>query len=104
MTILEQTAIFWDGIKQLPGALILEQTKLIFKFDDFKSSHLNLCISLEEIQYARIFLVFDIAKNGLKVCTHNGHTDLFILEDCKKISDALNQQIEKIRKKKKNKV
>ncbi len=95
--ITDQTpAIFWDGTKQLPGLLELRNDELVFKFDDFKHSHLNLCIKLSDIEYAKEFLLFKIARKGLKVSSKNDRIDLFILEDPKPFCKALLLQIENI--------
>ena len=74
-------AYLWDGNKQLPGMLSLTPKNLIFKFDNFQKSYLNLQIPLDEIEKAEPFLIYDIARNGLKIEGKKGQTDLFILED-----------------------
>ena len=78
--ILTSKAHLWDGYRQLPGTLSLTEQKLIFEFDDFQGSHLNLIISLADIEAVKHFLVFEIGKNGLKVTSKEGH-DLFLLEE-----------------------
>lgn len=96
MILLTVTAIFWDGAHQLSGTLELNETKLIFRFDDFKHSHLNLSIMLSDIKYAKVFLVFNIARKGLKIETEDGTIDMFVLEDSKAFCIVLNNQIKKV--------
>ncbi len=95
-SILQSLAIFWDGTKQLSGTLELWDTELVFHFEDFKHSNLNLCIKLEDIEYAKVFLLFNIARKGLKVSSKNDRIDMFILDDSKKFCEALLLQMRKI--------
>lgn len=82
-------AIFWDGKNKLPGNLELSGTELKFYFDDFRHSHLELCIKLTEIEEAGLFLLFDFANHGLKIKSKGGKVDLFILEDSKSFHETL---------------
>lgn len=74
-------AALWDGKKQLSGVLTLTPEHLIFQFDDFRKSHLNLQIPLREIEKVESFLIFEISRKGLKVICKDGHEDLFVLDD-----------------------
>ena len=79
--IIITTAYLWDGNKQLPGILSLTPKNLFFEFEDFQKSHLNLQISLQEIKKAETFLIYEIAKKGLKITGRKEQTDLFVLDD-----------------------
>ena len=94
-TISTVSAHLWDGKKQLSGTLSLTPKQLIFAFDDFQKSHLNLKIPLMEIETAEAFLIFDLSRNGLKITGKNGQVDLFVLDDPaglkKQIVEAMEQ-------------
>ena len=97
-----EKAIFWDGSKQLSGTLELDESELRFKFEDFKHSHLNLQIQFSDIEYAKVFQLFEIATKGLKVVSKGEVVDMFILDNCKGFCNDLNAQIEKFPKKNKS--
>ena len=80
--IYTTSAIFWDGSIQLIGNIELWESQVTFSFEDFKHSHLNLAIPFSAIQKVKIFRIFNIAKNGLKVISKDGRVDMFIIEDC----------------------
>jgi hypothetical protein len=88
-------ASLWDGNRQLPGTLSLTPKNLIFQFDDFQKSHLNLVIPLEDIETAEHFLVFELARNGLKISTEKGY-DLFVLENAMDFRKVLMKAIGKL--------
>ncbi len=81
LPLLNFPAHLWDGYKQLSGTISLTTENLVFRFDDFQKSHLNLKIPIEDIENAESFLLFDISRKGLKISAKNGHEDLFILDD-----------------------
>jgi len=58
-------ASLWDGQKHLSGKLFLTRKNLVFKFDDFRRSHLKLEILLEEIGRVDTFLIFENSRKGL---------------------------------------
>ena len=89
ISILNSHAYLWYGTKQLSGTLELWPTQLVFHFDDFKKTQLTLNIALANIEFAKLFLIFNIAKNGLKVKTKDGKIDLFVLEDCERFCRIL---------------
>jgi len=93
--ILHSPAFFWDGTTQLPGVLQLRSTELVFKFSDFKHSHLNLNIPLRDVESARVFMIFNISKNGLRIDSRNDKIDLFVLEDCKGFCEVLLREMKK---------
>jgi hypothetical protein len=93
--VLQSPAHLWDGNKQLPGTLSLTPKNLTFKFDDFQSSHLNLIIPLEDIETAEHFLLFEFARNGLKIISKTG-VDLFVLDDPLLFRKGLREAIEKL--------
>lgn len=79
--VLQVSAHLWDGSKQLPGTLSLTPKDLLFKFDDFQCSHLNLEIHLDDIETVEFLLLFDFSRNGLKIKSKSGRFDLFVLEN-----------------------
>lgn len=93
---LRARAFFWDGSKQLPGLLKLNKEKLLFQFDDFLHSHLKLCIDLKSIDSVKVFLVFNIAKNGLKITSNNQKIDMFILDEAELFYECLKKQMNEI--------
>ena len=92
--LLQVSAHLWDGHKQLPGKLSLTPKNLFFHFDDFQKSHLNLQVPLLEIKKAETFLLYDLAKNGLKITSSGGQIDLFILADPEQFKKIIFQTIE----------
>lgn len=79
--IFSTPASLWDGASQLSGNLELWETEVVFRLADFKDSHLNLRIPLADIEKVEEYLVFNVAKNGLKIQDREGRYDLFVLED-----------------------
>lgn len=87
-------AFLWDGQRQLPGTLELWEQKVVFRFDNFPDSHLNLVIPVWEILRVDVFLVFRIARHGLRIENKKGTADCFVLEDPKGFKDKLMGQLE----------
>ncbi len=94
----EKTSIFstpahlWDGIRQLPGRLELWENEVVFRFANFQQSHMNLIIPLHEIEKVEEFLVFDLARNGLKITGADGRCDLFVLDGAADFKKAVKMQ------------
>jgi len=86
-------AALWDGIYQLSGILELWEHAVIFRLDDFKKSHLNLTISHAEIASVEEFLVYDLARNGLRIQNKDSKFDLFVLEDAPRFKRLLEQAL-----------
>ncbi|MCB0519053.1 MAG: hypothetical protein H6577_12460 [Lewinellaceae bacterium] len=78
---LQSPAALYNGKQQLPGTLVLTEEHLLFTFDDYRHSHLNLQIPLADIEQAEEFLIYNLTRNGLKITSGDGHFDLFELED-----------------------
>lgn len=93
MLILSVPAMLWDGSRQLSGALELWETRVFFRLDGFKNSHLQLSIPLAELDFAEEYLVFDLAKNGLRIQSKDGRFDLFVLEEGKRFKKAVLAQL-----------
>ena len=93
--ILKSRASLWDGKRRLPGNLSLTSQRLVFQFDDFQKSHLSLSIPLVEIESAEHFLLFDFARNGLKITSKSG-VDLFVLDDPLKFRKTLKKAIDEL--------
>ncbi|MBT8234467.1 MAG: hypothetical protein HKO66_10260 [Saprospiraceae bacterium] len=89
-------ASIWNGSRQLPGTLELGKKNILFKFSDFTKSHLKLQIPLIEISKIEEYLLFELARCGLKILNKNGHFDLFVMENAaffkKKVIEELTNQ------------
>lgn len=94
ISILNSHGYLWDGTKQLSGNLKLCPSQLVFEFDDFHQTHMNLMIELSEIEFVKVFLIYNIALHGLKIKSKDGKIDLFVLEDCSKFCQILLAEIE----------
>ena len=94
--ILKLPASLWDGIRQLPGTLELWETEVIFRLKDFKESHLDLRIPLVGIEKVEEYLVFDLAKNGLRIQGKDGKYDMFVLEDVRGFKHALAKELTRL--------
>ncbi len=86
-------AIFWDGNKQLFGKIQLIEFSVKFIFEDFKNSNLNLTIPYDEIESVKIILIFEIAKNGLRIKSKSKKINTFVLENCNEFYTALQETI-----------
>jgi hypothetical protein len=93
--IYSSHAFLWNGREQLSGTLEVQMTAVIFRFNNFDTSHLNLCIPIDQIERVEEFLVFDIAKIGLRIQGTNGKYDLFVLEDGQAFKKIVDAQIKK---------
>lgn len=93
--ILQVTSHLWGGNKRIAGTLSLTSKCLLFVFDDFQKSHLNLVIQLGDIETVESLLLFDFARNGLKIESRRGF-DLFVLDDPMKFRKALMKAIDKL--------
>lgn len=87
--IYATAASLWDGVSQLSGILELWEAEVIFRFIDFKDSHLELIISLKAVERIEEYLVFDLAENGLWIEGKGGKSDLFVLKNVKLFKDQL---------------
>jgi len=88
-SIFSAPASLLDGQNQLSGKLELWETIITFRLADFQNSHLNLTIPIVSIEKVEEFLIFNLAKNGLRIQNTNGRFDLFVLEE----SDVLKKMI-----------
>ncbi|MBK6931523.1 MAG: hypothetical protein IPH12_11935 [Saprospirales bacterium] len=91
--ILSVSALLWDGSRQLSGILELWETLVFFRLDDFKNSHLQLSIPLTELDFVEEYMVFDLAKNGLRIQSKDGRFDLFVLEEGQRFKKAVLAQM-----------
>lgn len=87
--ILSVPALLWDGSRQLSGVLELWETLVFFRLDDFKNSHLQLGILLSELDFVEEYMVFDLAKNGLRIQSKDGRFDLFVLDEGQRFKKAV---------------
>ncbi|TAK37401.1 MAG: hypothetical protein EPO28_12020 [Saprospiraceae bacterium] len=94
--IFTTPASLWDGIRQLPGTLELWGQEVVFRFANFKDSHLDLVIPISEIEIAEEYLVFDLARNGLRIESKGGRYDLFVLEDVPRFKHALAKELARL--------
>ena len=94
--MLEFPASLWNGIRQLHGTLEIWETEVFFRLTDFKGSHLNLLIHFSDIQKVEEFLIYDIARNGLRIIGKDGKTDLFVLEDSQVVKQTLDKLLKNL--------
>ncbi len=94
--IVTVPATLWDGAQQLPGCLELWPAAVIFHPTDFKDGHLNLHIPLPSIKKVEAYLVFDLAKNGLRIEGQEGRFDLFVLDEVSRFKQLLIAEIGKL--------
>jgi len=90
-------ASVWDGNFQLPGILGLSSNCISFNFNDFAKSHLMLQIPLNEIKEVEEFLIYELARGGLRIVNINGHFDLFVLENAAIFKKRLLTEISKFK-------
>ena len=76
-----QTSFLWDGRQHLSGKLELSKDALIFHFDYFKESNLNLNIPIAEIQTVKVFKLYELVSKGLEVQDKHGHINKFVMEN-----------------------
>lgn len=91
MIVQKVPAHLWNGNQTLNGHLVLRSNALTFECTDFSRSHLELQIPLAGIERVEPFLVFDYANKGLRITSHDGREDLFVLEDPLTFRGALQQ-------------
>jgi hypothetical protein len=89
MIITSTPASLWDGSKQLTGILELWDNRVNFRLTDFHNSHLHLCIPLNNIEIIEEFLIFDLARNGLKIQDKDGKIDLFVINEVRSFKAQL---------------
>jgi hypothetical protein len=82
-------AVLWDTQWQLSGTLELWEKELVFRLDAFQMSHLNWSVPLAHIRKVEEFLVFGLARNGLRIEDKHGKYDLFVLEEVSVFKKAL---------------
>ena len=93
--IFSVPGFLWNHSTQLSGSLEIWDTHLAFEFSTFKEGHLKLEIPLIEIERVEEYLVFDLARNGLRVQTRDGRYNLFILNDSSKAKNLLLREVSK---------
>lgn len=86
-------AIFWDGQKRLSGTLEIRESSLVFNFDDFNNTNLNLEIPLKDIESLKIILIFSLAKNGLQIKSKLNKSNIFVLEECEQFYRILREKV-----------
>lgn len=86
-------ASLWDGATQLPGSLELWETEAVFRPAGFTSGYLSLRIPLAEIEKVEEYLVFNLARNGLRIQSREGKYDLFVLEDIQSFKARLLEKL-----------
>ncbi len=91
--VLNVPALLWDGSKQLAGILSLTPKNLLFEFDDIQKSHLNLVISLADIETVEFLLLFDFSRNGLKIKSKSEQLKLFVLDNPESFRWAIMKEI-----------
>lgn len=54
---------------------------MVFRFEDFKNSHLSLVIFIHEIERIETFQIFNAFNYGVRILNKKGKSDAFIIED-----------------------
>lgn len=90
-------AAIWDGRRQFSGSLELWNDRVVFYLEDFKKSHMNLRISFSEIAKVEEFLVYDLARNGLRIQNLDGKYDLFVLDEAPTFKRLLEEHLVRFR-------
>ncbi len=88
-SVFFQPAFLWDGTKRLAGNLELKSDVLIFHFDNFRDSNIDLRILLERIVEVKLYKLYDLVINGLEIYDNEGRKNIFILNDPKKLKEYL---------------
>jgi hypothetical protein len=94
--ILRMDAYIWNGKQKLLGKLVLTNESLEFILKGFEESRLLWRINRNKIRQAKDFLVYDVARQGLKITGDDGKSDLFVFEkktELSQILKVLNQKI-----------
>lgn len=89
-------AHLWDGANRLPGYLQLWDTEIVFLPEYFANSHLTLTIPLAEIERLEEFLIFDLGRNGLRISSRGGRSDLFVMDQGQSFKHAVYKQLQRI--------
>lgn len=94
--VFSTPAFLWDGVIQLSGILEVWEREVVFSLNNFKESHLSLSIPLTAIERVEEYLVFDLAKNGLRIQDKDGKYDLFVLEEVHQFKNRLLAAMERL--------
>jgi hypothetical protein len=84
-----QPAFLWDGSKRLGGKLELRPDVLIFHFDYFQDSSLELRIQLDKIELIKFYKLYDLVTQGLEISDDKGRKNIFIVNDPKSLKKEL---------------
>lgn len=82
-------AILWDGNKQLRGRLMFGASSLQFRMDDFEKTDLNFDLQYEEIQDVKSYKLYGLDLKGVRIVTHSGKENVFVLEDEATMKDII---------------
>ena len=96
-SLFSTPASLWDGTSQLSGTLELWATEVVFRPAGFRDSHLNLSIPLAAIEKVEEYLVFNLAKNGLRIQGKKEKYDLFVLDEVRNFKLILLKELEKLK-------
>ena len=82
-------AILWDGFKQIKGELILEKKRIKFRLADFSETDLDFDLAYGEIDIVKYHNLYQISTSGLMIMSKNKTSNIFIVEEPKKVKDAI---------------
>jgi hypothetical protein len=82
----------WNDLDKIKGALHLTAENLVFIAEGFEHSHLQLSISLPNIDKLTDYKLYDISVLGLQINTFDDKTTVFILDN----SVCLKKQLKKL--------
>ncbi|MCB9288651.1 MAG: hypothetical protein H6560_15185 [Lewinellaceae bacterium] len=87
-----QQAWLWDDGHSIPGRLEILPGQLGFRLQQYDNSHLRLEIRLEDIESCETFLLFGLARAGLRIQTADGRASLFIMDDPARVKQKLEER------------
>lgn len=86
-------AWLWNGRQQITGRLLLLEDRLCFELAEFSQSHLQWEILYDHITSVEEFLLFGLARNGLRIESRDGQEDLFVVEEPLLFRQALEERL-----------
>jgi len=92
---VQVSAYLWNKNQKLSGTLDVSEQGVVFSFQDFEKSNLQLNIPFSKIEKVELYSVFDLAQNGLKIKTTEGMEDDFVVENTKRIKREIDFFIKK---------
>ena len=84
-------------MNKLHGELILDETSIKFRLNDFSESDLQMDLKLSEVDDVSYEAVFGLDLKALKIITDKGGSNLFVLDDAFEIKTMINRYLIRIK-------